>query len=66
MYSSLESIKNEYQHCISTTNGSIFIDISIFWGARFKKASVAVGKWDQFQFLGKNLTPKQVEIPKLP
>ena len=36
--SSLKSIKYEYQHCISSTNGSISIDISIFWGARFKKA----------------------------
>ena len=45
MSSSLKRIKCEYQHCISSTNGSISIDISIFWGARFKKASEAVCKW---------------------
>ena len=45
MSSSLKSIKYEYQHYISTTNGSISINISIFLGARFKKAPGAVGKW---------------------
>ena len=45
MSSSLKRIKHEYHHCISSTNGSISIDISIFWGVRFKKAPGAVCKW---------------------
>ena len=49
MSSSLKSIKYEYQHCISNTNGSIFIEISIFWGAPFIKALRAVRKWVRFQ-----------------
>ena len=70
---SLKSIKFEYQHYISSTNGSISIDISIFWGVQFKKAPGAVAKWDpiskkngfpMFLAKGKNLTPRQVEIPK--
>ena len=73
MSSSLKSIKYEYQHCISSTNGTISIDISIFFGVRFKKAPGAVGKWGPiFKKYGfaiflakeKNLTPRQVEIPK--
>ena len=75
MSSSLKSNKYEYQHCISSTNGSISVDIGIFWGARFKKAPEAVGKWNPLRkkngfpiFLakGKNLTLRQVEIPKCP
>ena len=42
---SLKNIKYEYQNCMSSTNGSVSIDISIFWGARFKKAPEAVGYW---------------------
>ena len=42
---SLKSIKYEYQQCISSTNGFISINISIFWGAQFIKALGAVGKW---------------------
>ena len=51
------------------------MDISIFWGERFKKAPGAVDKWDPifqkhiefpiFLAKGKNLTPRQVEIPKM-
>ena len=76
MSSSLKSTKYDYQHCISSTNGSISIDISIFWGARFKKTRRALGKWGPiskkkngfpiFLVKGKNLTPREVEIPKLP
>ena len=63
----------KYQHCISSTDGSISIHTSIFLGAQFQKAPGAVGKWGPFSkrnwisyFLakGKNLTPRQVEIPK--
>ena len=73
MSSSLKSIKHEYQHCISSTNGSISIGIGIFRGAGFKKDPGAVGKWGLifkifgfsiFFAKGKNLTPTQVEIPK--
>ena len=73
MSSSLKSIKYEYQHYISSTNGSISIDISIFLGVRFKNALEAVGKWGPISkkigfpiFLAKrkNLTPRHVEIPK--
>ena len=46
---SLKSIKYEYQHCISNTNSSISIDISIFWGARLKKAPGEVCTWVRFQ-----------------
>ena len=35
----------EYQHCIFSTNGSISVDINIFWGVQFKEAPRAVGKW---------------------
>ena len=71
MSSSLKSIKYEYQHYISSTNGSISIDVSIFMGMQFKKAPGAVGKWGpiseiflMFLAKGKNLTPRQVEILK--
>ena len=37
MSSSLKSIRYEYQHSISYTNGSISINISIFWGRNSKK-----------------------------
>ena len=42
--SSPKSIIYEYQQYISSTHGAISIDISIFWGARFKKAPGAVCK----------------------
>ena len=45
MSSSLKSIKYEYQHCLSSTNGSISIDISIFLVVQFKNAREAVAKW---------------------
>ena len=45
MSSSLKSIKYEYEHCLSSTNGSISIDIDIFLGVRLKKAPEAVCKW---------------------
>ena len=73
MSSFLKSIKYEYQHYISSTNGSISLDISIILGARLKKAPGAVRKWGpiskNFGFpiilaKDKNLTPRQVEIPK--
>ena len=73
MSSSLKSIKYEYQHYISSTNGCISIDISIILGARFKKAPGAVCKWgpisktfwiSHFLAKDKNLTPRPVEIPK--
>ena len=66
MFFSLKSIKYEYQHYIFSTNGSISIDITIFWGARFKKAPEAVCKWgtiskkkriSYFFAKDKNLTP---------
>ena len=69
----LKSIKYEQQHCISSINSSVSINISIFWGAQFKKAPGAICKWFRFQknfgfpiFLAKdkNLTLKQIEIPK--
>ena len=69
---SLKSIKYEYQHCISSTNDSISINISIFWGGRFKIVPRAVCKWGLisknygftiFLAKGKNLRPRQVEIP---
>ena len=72
MFFSLKSIKYEYQHCTYSSNGSISIDISIFRGARFKIAPGAVRKWSPiskkigfsiFLAKGKNLTPRQVEIP---
>ena len=37
MSSSLKSIKYECQHCISSTNGSISINSSIFWGGTIQK-----------------------------
>ena len=40
MPSSLKSIKYEYQHYVSSTNGSISIDINIFWGGDSKKPRV--------------------------
>ena len=46
MSSSLKDIKYEYQQCKSSAYGSISIDISMFWGTRFKKVPVVVGKWD--------------------
>ena len=73
MSSSLKSIKYEQQHCISSTNSSISIDNSIILGAQFKKAPAAVSKWgsiskkfwiSHFLAKDKNLTPRQVEIPK--
>ena len=36
---------NKYQHCISSTNSSISIDINIFGGCNSKKARGAVCKW---------------------
>ena len=61
----------KYQHYISSANRSFSIDISIFWGAQFKKTGT-VGKWCPIQkiwishFFGQseNLAPRQVEIPK--
>ena len=72
LYFSLKSVKYEYQHCISRTNGSISITVNVFWEARFKKAPRAV--WGLiskkkigfiiFLAKGENQTPRQVEIPK--
>ena len=72
---SQKSIKYEYQLCLSSTNGSISIDISIIWEAQFKKKpqgqrvnGVRFQKnfgFSIFSAKGKNLTPRQVEIPKL-
>ena len=45
MSSSLKSIKYEYQHYISSTNGFISINMSIFFAARFKKPPGAVCNW---------------------
>ena len=73
MSSSLKNVKYEYQHYISSPNGSISIDISIFLGERLKKAPGAVCNWGPISknfgfpiFLAKdkNVTPRQVEIPK--
>ena len=73
MSPSPKSIKYEDQHCISSTNGSISIDISIFWEVRSRKVPGAVGKWGLTakkywisNFFGQrqNLTPRQIEIPK--
>ena len=73
MSSYLKSIEYEYQHCISSTNASISIDFSIFWGRDSKKRRGQQVNGVRFQkkigfpiFLakGKNLTPRQVEIPK--
>ena len=73
MFSSLQSIKYEYQHYISSANGFISVDISIFWGARFKKAAGAVAKWGPISkkfwishFFGqrKKCNTQEVEIPK--
>ena len=73
MSSSPKKIKYEYQHCTASPNDSISIDITIFWGARFTNAPGTVCKWGPISnsfgfpsFLAKvkNLTPRQVEIPK--
>ena len=45
MSSSPKKIEYEYQHYISSTNGFIFIDVSIFLGARFEKAPGVGSKW---------------------
>ena len=45
MPSSPKKIEYEYQHYISSTNGFIFIDVSIFLGARFEKAPGVGSKW---------------------
>ena len=42
---SLKSIKYEYQHCTSSINESISIDINIFGVCKSKKLGGAVGKW---------------------
>ena len=55
VFLSKKSIKCKYQHCISTSNGSISIDISIVLRARFKKALGAVGRW--------GLISKKIEFP---
>ena len=73
MFSSLQSIKYEHQHYISSSDDSISIDISIFWGARFKKAPGTVGKRGPISkkfwishFFGqrKKSNTQEVEIPK--
>ena len=76
MSSSLKSIKYEYEHCISSINGSISIDIYAFGGRKSKKPQggqyvneVRFHKKIGFPiFLAKdkNLTPRQVEILKWP
>ena len=42
---SLKRIKYEYQYYIYSSNGSIFIDISIILVVPFKKAPGAENKW---------------------
>ena len=65
---------NKYQHCISSTNSSISIDINIFGGGAIQKkpgGQYVNGVRFQKKFgfpiylaKDKNLTPRQVEILK--